>query len=220
MKQVIAIDGPAGAGKSTVAKLAAARLGYTYIDTGAMYRACALAVLRAGVDPQDEAAVTQIAAGCHIRMENQDGVYRYYLNEEDVSEAIRTPEVTVAVTPVSATAGVRQYMVAEQRRMAASGRVVLDGRDIGSKVLPDADCKIFLTASVAERAKRRWLEMQTKGYALSLEEVEADIVRRDTCDSTRKESPLVRVPDAVLLDTSDMEIDEVVGKIVAMAEGD
>lgn len=208
---VIAIDGPSGVGKSTTAKRVAQELGWDYLDTGAMYRATALALQRASVELKDRDGLERVLTS--IRIE-QKGT-REFLNGEDVSEAIRTPEVTRIVTPVSADARVREVMVEQQREIGASGNWVLDGRDIGTVVFTEACCKIYLTASVEARAKRRYIEQQAKGISMNLEEVAADIQRRDHADSTRTVAPLRKAEDAIELDSSHMSLDEVVAWIVA-----
>ena len=208
---VIALDGPSGVGKSTTAKQVAQCLGWSYLDTGAMYRATALALQRAGVELDDRPRVERVLAGLEIR---QEGV-REFLGGEDVSEAIRTPEVTRMVTPVSADARVREVLVDQQRRIGAQGGWVVDGRDIGTVVFPDACCKIFLTASIQARAGRRFQELQDKGVPLPLDEVAADLQRRDLADSTRAVSPLRKAEDAVELDSSAMTQLQVVEWIVA-----
>jgi cytidylate kinase len=210
---LIALDGPSGVGKSTTAKRVAQELGWDYLDTGAMYRATALALQRAGVSLEDAAGLDQLLAGLRIE---QQGV-REFLNGEDVSDAIRTPEVTRQVSAVSAHARVREVLVDQQRAIGSKGGWVVDGRDIGTVVFPNACCKIFLTASVEARAQRRFLELQAKGTAsgTSLEEVSADIARRDHLDSTRAISPLRKAEDATELDSSGMSLEEVVAWIVA-----
>jgi len=207
---LIAIDGPSGVGKSTTAKRVAQQLGWGYLDTGAMYRAAALALQRAGTALDDRPGLTAVLAGLRIQ---QRGV-REFLDGEDVSEAIRTPEITRMVTPVSADAQVREVLVEQQRRIGAQGGWVVDGRDIGTVVFPDACCKVFLTASVEARAGRRFRELQAKGAAQPLAEVAADLQRRDLADSTRAVSPLCKAADAVELDSSDMTLDQVVAWIV------
>lgn len=217
MKKVIAIDGPAGAGKSTIAKAMAEKLAYTYIDTGAMYRAVALAAIRAGVAVDDAARLTEIAAAADIDMRVEGGVNRIYLNGEDVTEAIRQPAVGAAASPVSAVGGVREHLVAAQRKLAARGSVVMDGRDIGTVVLPDADCKIFLTAKLAERVERRYNELLAKGLDTTREAVRQDIETRDYRDSHRKNSPLKQAADAVYLDSSGLSIAEVLAEACKLA---
>ena len=213
----IAIDGPAGAGKSTVAKLVAAALGYLYIDTGAMYRAVALAALRRGIAVDDAPALTKLAQEISIELENEAGDYRVYCDGEDVSAAIRTAEVGNAASPVSAVPGVREALVAAQQRLGARGCVVMDGRDIGTKVLPQAECKVFLTASIEERARRRALELAAKGQDADIEQVRRDMEERDARDSSRAHSPLLQAADAVLLDSSDMTIKQVVEHVLQLA---
>lgn len=218
MKKIIAIDGPAGAGKSTIAKGLAARLGYIYIDTGAMYRAIAWLALQKGIAIDDEAELTDLAAGAEIDMRIENGENIILLNGRDISSEIRLPEVSAAASPVSAVAGVREYLVEQQRRLAARGNVVLDGRDIGTVVLPDADCKIFLTASLDERTDRRWREFQAKGLDITPEQVRSDIAERDYRDSHRANSPLRQAEDAVLLDSTGMSIEDVLKKTLELAE--
>ena len=217
-KRMIAIDGPAGAGKSTVAKALAKKLGYLYIDTGAMYRAVAYAAIQRGIPFDDAAALTELAATVQIDMRVKGGNYYVYLDGEDVSQAIRTPEVGAAASPVSAISGVRRHLVAQQQRLAQNGNVVMDGRDIGTMVLPQADCKIFLTASLEERAKRRYLELQEKGIATSLSQVKTEIAERDERDSHRADSPLMQAADAVLLDSTQLSLAEVLAKLEALVK--
>ena len=207
---LIALDGPSGVGKSTTAKWVAQQLGWDYLDTGAMYRAAALALRRAGIDLDDRPGLERVLAGLRIQ---QRGI-REFLGDEDVSEAIRTPEITRMVTPVSADARVREVLVDQQRRIGGQGGWVVDGRDIGTVVFPDACCKIFLTASVEARAGRRFKELRDKGVPLPLAEVAADLQRRDLADSTRAVSPLCKAADAVELDSSGMALAEVVDWIV------
>lgn len=209
---IIALDGPSGVGKSTAAKEIARELGWDYLDTGAMYRATALALQRAGVALAERPALEQALAALRIGMEGG----RTFLGTEDVSEVIRTPEVTRQVTPVSADARVREVLVDQQRKLGQRGCWVVDGRDIGTVVFPNACCKIFLTASAEARARRRHLEQQTKGIGatMTLAEVTEDIRRRDHADTTRAASPLRKAEDAVELDSSDMNLAEVVAWIV------
>jgi len=207
---LIAVDGPSGAGKSTTAKRVAQALGWQYLDTGAMYRATALAIQRAGVTLEDRAGLSRVLQSLRIQ---QRGT-REFLGEEDVSEAIRTPEVTRLVTPVSADGEIRQVLVAQQRAIAGAGGWVVDGRDIGTVVFPDACCKVFLTASLEERARRRTLELEAKGTPLPFSEVAADLQRRDHADSTRAVAPLRMAGDAVALDSGGMTLEEVVAWVV------
>ncbi|MDD7677348.1 MAG: (d)CMP kinase [Anaerovibrio sp.] len=210
---VVAIDGPAGAGKSTVAQLAARKLGCTYIDTGAMYRAVAWKTLQRKQPVTDE-LILDVVKDVHVELAYVEGKTTVSVDGTDVTGEIRTPEVTAIVSQVAALGPVRSRMVELQRRMAAKGSVLMDGRDIATSVLPDANVKIFLTASIEERARRRFKEMQAKGYDVSLEELQKDIAARDKADSEREISPLVQAPDAELLDTSHMGIDEVVQAII------
>ena len=210
---VVAIDGPAGAGKSTVAQLAARKLGCTYIDTGAMYRAVAWKTLQRKQPVTDE-LILDVVKDVHVELAYVEGKTTVSVDGTDVTGEIRTPEVTAIVSQVAALGPVRSRMVELQRRMAAKGSVLMDGRDIATSVLPDANVKIFLTASIEERARRRFKEMQAKGYDVSLEELQKDIAARDKADSEREISPLVQAPDAELLDTSNMGIDEVVQAII------
>ena len=210
---VVAIDGPAGAGKSTVAQLAARKLGCTYIDTGAMYRAVAWKTLQRKQPVTDE-LILDVVKDVHVELAYVEGKTTVSVDGTDVTGEIRTPEVTAIVSQVAALGPVRSRMVELQRRMAAKGSVLMDGRDIATSVLPDANVKIFLTASIEERARRRFKEMQEKGYNVSLEELQKDIAARDKADSEREISPLVQAPDAEMLDTSNMGIDEVVQAII------
>ena len=200
----VAIDGPAGAGKSSVARIAAERTGYVYLDTGAMYRAFTWAFLRARTDLDDAAAVQRIVETTEITAE-RDGVF---VNGTDVTASIREPAVSGHVSAVAALAPVREKLVQLQRKTASTGGVILDGRDIGTVVLPDAELKVFLTASIASRAKRRWLELRAKGGTESLAEIEANIAARDKMDSEREISPLCEAADAVHIDNSDMDLEE------------
>ncbi len=215
---VIAIDGPVGAGKSTVAKLVARKLGYLYVDTGAMYRAVALKALRLGMDINDPIVMAMLAEATDIQLQQQgDGSVRVFLDGEDVTEAIRTPEVSEASSIVSAHEGVRKVLAERQKVMAELGGVVMEGRDIQTVIAPDAEVKIFLTASLEERAKRRWLELQQKGISVSYEEVLQEVKERDERDKTRAIAPLRKAPDAVEIDTTGMTPEEVAEKIVELA---
>ncbi len=211
---VVAIDGPAGAGKSTVAQLAAKELSCTYIDTGAMYRAVAWKTLQQN-QPVTNELILGVVPDIKVELNYQDGKTTVKVDGTDVTTAIRTPEVTAIVSQVAALGPVREKMVELQRQMAENGSVLMDGRDIATNVLPNANVKIFLTASIEERARRRFEEMQAKGYDVKLEALQADIAARDKADSEREISPLVQAEDAELLDTSHMSIDEVVQAIVA-----
>ena len=214
-KSVVAIDGPAGAGKSTIAQMVAKKLGYVYIDTGAMYRAVAWKVLQSG-QPVTDALILKIVEDTNVSLENVNGQIYVKVDGKDVTGQLRTPAVTGLVSHVAQLAPVREKMVLLQREMARNGAVVMDGRDIASHVLPKADVKVFLTASIEERAKRRWQEVKDKGYVADLEELKKEIEARDKADMERAVSPLVRVPEAVLLDTTGMEIEEVVAAVLKL----
>lgn len=207
-KLTVAIDGPAGAGKSSAARLAAGNVHYLYIDTGAMYRAITWAILQHHVDIQDEAAVSAFIQPLSVRLEPLADTCRVYVNDAEITEEIRTQTISSHVSSVAALAVVRQKLVQLQRDMAKQGGVILDGRDIGTVVLPNADIKIFLTASVHSRAKRRYLEMQAKGSTETLEEIEKSIAHRDYLDSHRAVSPLKQADDAMLLDNSELNLEE------------
>lgn len=217
MSYQIAIDGPAGAGKSTVAKAVAKRLGYIYVDTGAMYRAMALHLLRQGVDTGDAAAVSAASRHADITISYADGVQQVLLNGENVTGLLRTEEVGNMASVSSANPDVRAKLVELQQALAARENVVMDGRDIGTCVLPQADVKVYLTASAACRAKRRYDELQAKGESCDLAAIEADIRERDERDMTRAISPLRQAEDAVLVDSSDMTVEEVIEKIASLA---
>ena len=215
---IIAIDGPAGAGKSTVAREVAEKLGYLYLDTGAMYRVIALEAIRQNVSLEDE-RLTQLAAKTVIDFRlGLKGERLVFSNNVNVTEAIRSSEVTKLVSRIAAVPGVRSELVAQQRQIGNRKAVVLDGRDIGTVVFPDAEVKIFLTASVEERARRRWLELTQKGSPAVLTEIAADISARDQADMTRATSPLVQAKDAYFLDSSKLSPEEVVNAIIAYCE--
>ena len=217
--KVVAVDGPAGAGKSTVSKLVAGRLGYTYIDTGAMYRAVALKVLESELPLEDE-EIMSAARDIDIDLRYEDGATKTYLDGRDVSKEIRTPEVSQAVSKVAAVGFVRQRLTELQRAMAARGGVIMDGRDIGTVVLPHADVKIYLTASVEERARRRFEELRSKGFDVELGSIEKSIEKRDKLDSEREIAPLKQAADAVLLDSTALTIDEVADAVLDLINKD
>lgn len=203
----IAIDGPSGAGKSTLARRLAANLGFIYVDTGALYRAIALSMLRRNADTEEQ--IIGSLKELDVTLGYQDGEQHVFANGEDVSGLIRTPEVTMAASKVSAIPEVRKYLFDLQQNLAKTNSVVMDGRDIGTVVLPDADVKIFLTASQEKRAMRRYLEMQEKNIVgQTYEEVLADVIRRDEQDMNREIAPLRQAEDAVLVDTSDLDLEE------------
>ncbi len=219
----IAIDGPAASGKSTVAELLAHRLGYLYFDTGVMYRAVTWAALLRGIPIEDEPAVALLAEQLRIDVTPptaDDGrQYTVLADGVDVTWAIRTPEVDANVSPVSAYPDVRRALVAQQRRVAAGGRVVMVGRDIGTVVLPDADFKLYLDASVEERARRRWREVRARGEEADYEGVLVSMRRRDRVDSNREVAPLCVAEDAVVVDTTDLSIEEVLAEVERLVEG-
>lgn len=218
LQKAIAIDGPSGAGKSTIARLVAKELGFRYIDTGAMYRACTLKVLRANLDVNDEAAVSAVAEDISIRLEDENGLPFIFMDGENVSDAIRDTDVTANVSAVCRYGAVREAMVVLQRQMADEGGVVMDGRDIGTYVLQNAALKVFLTADVRERGHRRYVEWQQKGIGsdMSEEDVINDLIRRDTLDMNRELNPLRQAEDAILLDSTNLTIEEVTAKIIAL----
>lgn len=211
-KIVVAIDGPAGAGKSTIAKMVAEKIGYAYIDTGAMYRSVAWKFLQTG-KAFDEDYISMLANTMVIMFKPEASVNRVFVDDVEVTEAIRSAEVTALVSRVAAIGAVREAMVDQQRRMGESGGVLMDGRDIGTVVFPNAQLKVFLTATVDERAIRRYKELVAKGQQVDLEQLKADIANRDKQDSERAISPLRQAEDAVYLDSSDMSIDQVAAYI-------
>jgi len=215
--KVIAIDGPAGSGKSTTAKLLAEKLGFIYLDTGAMYRAVTLFASKHNVDVEDARALEAIARKVAIEFKFEEGINKIFLNGDDVTEAIRSPEITAAVSPVSAHAGVRQALVKRQREMAKNGNVVAEGRDTTSVVFNDADLKIYLDASLAERARRRLIDFSRQGVGSSVEEQTKLLSKRDEFDSGRANSPLTKTKDSVLIDTTNLNIEEQVDKIIKLA---
>lgn len=216
---IIAIDGPAGAGKTTTAREVAKRLGYIYIDTGAMYRAVTLACFRAGLSCESEDEVLALMDGLKVELVNSGEGQRTLLNGEDVSDDIRLPEVTRLTSPVSAMKTVRERLVAQQREMGKAGGSVLDGRDIGTVVFPQAELKVFLVASIEARAERRLKEMVAKGMTgFDASEIRQQIAQRDHNDSTRANSPLRKAEDAIEVDTSDITIEEQTQKIIELAK--
>lgn len=209
----IAIDGPAGAGKSTIAKEVARRLGFVYVDTGAMYRTMALHFIRSGIDPKDEQAVAASCRDVDVSLRYENGVQQVLLGGENVTGLIRTEEVGNMASATSVYKPVREKLVQLQQALARRENVVMDGRDIGTCVLPEADVKVYLTASSLVRARRRYRELTEKGIACDLKEIEQDILDRDHRDMHREHSPLVQAEDAVYLDSSDMTLDQVVDAI-------
>jgi len=216
-KIVVAVDGPAGAGKSTVSQIAADKLKFTYIDTGAMYRAVAWKTLQANKEVTDEVIVSSLS-DIDINLIFENKKTRVFVNNKEVTEEIRTPEINKIVSKVAALVPVREKLTELQRKMGEKGNVLMDGRDIGTYVFPNADVKIFLTASVEERARRRFEELKAKGFDVNIKEIEKDIALRDKLDSEREMAPLKKADDAVLLDTTGMSIDEVVAKIISLCE--
>ena len=214
----IAIDGPAGAGKSTIAKIVANKLDFIYVDTGAMYRTLALACYRDGIKADEESKVVEKCQNSTVTLGYEDGTQKVYLNGEDVSEEIRQEAIGNMTSAIAVYPEVRSILVKLQQDLAKENDVVMDGRDIGTAVLPNADLKVYLTASVSVRAKRRFDQLAEKGQSADIKEIEKDIEDRDYRDMNRDVSPLKQADDAVLLDSSDMTIDEVVDKIVSLAK--
>lgn len=216
-KIIIAIDGPAGSGKSTTARLVAQKLGYIYIDTGAMYRALTLKVLESNVDPSDEDSIVKLAENTKIELVYENGNLKVILDDRDVTDKIRSPEVTSLVSIVSAHPKVRDIMVKKQRELGKDGGVVIDGRDIGTVVFPNADLKIFMTADVKERAKRRQKELLSQGFKIEIEKLIKEIEERDKIDSNREISPLKKADDAIEIDTTNLTIEEQVEIVLKKA---
>ena len=217
-KIAVAVDGPAGAGKSSISKIVAKKLGYLYIDTGAMYRSVTWAVLHNHIDVNNQTAVEALLPELDLTMEASDDSCKVFIAGQDVTDFIRTPQVNNAVSIVALYKGVRQYLVERQRLMAEAGGVILDGRDIGSVVLPNAELKIYLTASVEARAMRRYLEVKGTVNEQTLEDIKDSVMQRDDMDKNRKESPLIQVEDAVLVDSSEMTFDETVERILHLVQ--
>lgn len=218
MSYCVAIDGPAGAGKSTIAKKIAKKMQLIYVDTGAMYRAMALFLLRNHVSPEDAAAIKRTCEDAEIGICYEKGQQVVYLNGENVNDLLRSEEVGKMASISSQIKSVRRKLVDLQRRLAETTDVIMDGRDIGTCVLPDADVKIYLTASSRVRAQRRFDELQEKGIACNFDEIEKDIIERDRRDMTREESPLKKAEDAIEVDTSDMSIEQVIATIIRICE--
>lgn len=212
---IIAVDGPSGAGKSTITRLLSKRLGYLYLDTGAMYRAVALAVKRAGVSPDDDDALTAVCREVEISFVRTDGCCHVFLDGEDVSAAIRTPEISLLTSKISMKKVVRDILARRQRELGKDGGVILEGRDIGTVVFPYADLKFFLSASAEKRGKRRYLELKAKGEDVQLERTIAEVAQRDQQDAHREHAPLRRADDAIDIDSTGLSIEEV----VALMEG-
>ncbi|MEK7851549.1 MAG: (d)CMP kinase [Deltaproteobacteria bacterium] len=213
-KIIVAIDGPSGSGKSTVAKRLAGKLGYMYIDTGAMYRAVALQAKRDNIDINDSAALIRLCESVKLEFVPDNGGLRTILNGEDVSEAIRTPEMSMAASDISARKEVRQALLSLQRRMGENGGVVLEGRDVGTVIFPNAEAKFFLDASLEERGKRRYKELAAKGMDVTLEQTVDDVRKRDINDSSREIAPLKKADDAVLIDSTNIGVEQVVEKMM------
>lgn len=212
----IAIDGPAGAGKSTIARRAAAELGFIYVDTGALYRAVAYYCISKGADVKNAAAIEELLPEITPELRFIDGVQHVFVNGEDVSDKIRTPVISMGASAVSAIPSVREFLFDLQKKIAEENDIIMDGRDIGTVVLPDAELKIFLTASPEARADRRYAELKDKPDAPSYEQVLADIIKRDRDDSTRAVSPLKMAEDAVLCDTTELTLEQSAEKVIGM----
>lgn len=214
---IVAIDGPAGAGKSTVSQIAANKLNFTYIDTGAMYRAVAWKTLQQDKEVTDELIVS-VLPDIEIKLIFENAKTRVFVDKKEVTEEIRTPEINKIVSKVASLVPVREKLTELQRKMGEKENVLMDGRDIGTFVFPNADVKIFLTASVEERARRRYEELKSKGFDVNLEDIEKEIAKRDKLDSEREMAPLKKAEDAILLDTTGLSIDEVVKRIVTLCK--
>ena len=217
-KIAIAIDGPAGAGKSSISKVVANELGYLYIDTGAMYRGVTWAVLDSHVDVKNQKDVESLLPSLDLTLEPTANACKVFVKGQDVTDLIRQQQINENVSTIASYKGVREYLVERQQAMAAVGGVILDGRDIGSVVLPKAELKIYLTASVDARAKRRWLEVQGTSNEQSLEDIKNNVESRDEMDKNRDESPLVCVEDAIVVDSSNMTFDETVEHILHLVQ--
>lgn len=214
--RVIAIDGPGGSGKSTTSRILAAKLGYSYLDTGAMYRALTYFAMIKGIAPSDELKLTALAKVVDIAFKTEEDVNHVFINGEEVTNEIRTPAVTALVSEVSAHKGVREAMVAKQKEIGKKGSIVAEGRDTTTAVFPDADVKVYMDASVRQRAQRRLIDLAKMGIATTLEEQIADLERRDAHDSGRQHSPLTRARDAVVIDTTALTIEEQVERIITV----
>lgn len=214
----IAIDGPAGAGKSTIAKMIAKELGYVYVDTGAMYRALAIFFLKQGLKPENTEKIKEVCKDAHVTLQYENGVQQVYLNGENVTGMLREEAVGNMASVSSAIGEVRAQLLELQREMARTNDVVMDGRDIGTNILPNANVKIYLTASVEERARRRFVELQEKGVSCDFDEIAHDIEERDKRDMNRDIAPLRQAEDAVLVDSSNMTIEEVVKTIIDLCK--
>ncbi len=219
-KPIVAIDGPVGSGKTTSSKMVAEELGFTYVDTGAMYRAVTVAVLDRGIDPSDEVSVDGILDNIDVVLARDESGQKTLLDGADVSERIRDRDVTAAVSHVSAMKSVRGRMTAMQRSLGAEGGIVMEGRDIGTVVFPDAEFKIYVDASVEVRAERRYRELNAKGVAVELDKLVEEIKERDRLNSEREIAPLKKADEAIVLDTSGMSLDEQVAAIVAIVRGE
>lgn len=217
-KIAIAIDGPAGAGKSSISKVVANELGYLYIDTGAMYRGVTWAVLDSNVDVKNQKDVEALLPSLDLTLEPTASACKVFVKGQDVTDLIRQQQINENVSTIASYKGVREYLVERQQAMAAVGGVILDGRDIGSVVLPDAELKIYLTASVDARAKRRWLEVQGTSNEQPLEDIKKNVESRDEMDKNRDESPLVCVEDAIVVDSSNMTFEETVEHILHLVQ--
>ncbi len=213
---IIAIDGPSGVGKSTLSKILSHELGYLNLDTGAMYRTIAVAAVRQGIDTKDHEALRQLCDECVVEFVHKGGTEHVLLNGEDVSAAIRTPEISLLTAAVAACPAVREAMVARQRELGAAGGVVLEGRDIGTVVFPNADVKFFLKASAEIRGQRRFLELQAKGVDVDLARTIAEVEARDAADTSRATSPLLQAVDAVVIDTTGLDIPQVLERMFAV----